>query len=291
MAWGNPPESAWCEETEAPPPRSSASPADRVHNRGAASPPATPQGWQNATLQTSFSPPQSPSHSPQRKSWQDLDANGNYHLHFFLKRGDPAGLQLVETYDQRSHGILIVDHVESSGQFAFTSSGSPGLFPGDVIMQVNRQGGPAIGLRDIVNQVAANGGQLFIVVQSRPAAFDVMLKREGPNSKKLGLSVAIDRAEIIPRMQVRTVRNEGLIPEWNDKNGSLRICAGDFIMQVNGFTRAAEDMYAMISESVHGDVLELRIETPPRDAMRHDPEMASPFLNPAPAENMSPRTN
>merc|ERR1712192_23546 len=94
-----------------------------------------------------------------------------------------------------------------------------------------------------------------------------------------GLSVAIDRADTIPRMRVRTVRDEGLIPLWNDRNGTMRICSGDWITQVNGVTKTAEEMYAMIQATPEGGNLQLRIETPSRDAPRPDLDIPSPRLD------------
>lgn len=227
---------------------------------------------------SSGSPPRSPGN--QRQSWQDLDADGNYHLHFMFRPSDRFGLQLVEFHNPPPDGLLVVAQVEQSGSFASTAKHSPGLFAGDVIMQVNRRNGTAAALRDTVNQVATNGGELSLVVQSRPAAFDVYMKRDGPNWKKLGLSVAIDRADSIPRMRVRTVRNEGLIPKWNETHGSLRICTGDWITQVNGIIKSAEEMFAMVQATKEGHELELRIETPARDGPREEMNIASPRSSP-----------
>lgn len=216
-----------------------------------------------------------------RQSWQDLDADGNYHLHFNLPPGDRLGLQLVEMRGPQPSGVLAVSSVESTGPFAYTSRQSPGLFSGDIILKVNRKRGGAAGLRDVLNQAVSAGGEVALLVQARPAAFDVLIKRSGPNWKKLGLSVAIDRADQIPRMRVRTVRNEGLVPKWNEMNGTLRICQGDWITQVNGVGKSADVMFKMIQANTEGEELELRIETPSRDVPRQELEqIASPMATP-----------
>lgn len=290
---GLPPESPWRDEMlqyeaptynpsyqrkdPGPPPGPPTAPAGRTH--GSRNREVFSESPDDSPKRRAIPPPLDSPRSPRnedRQSWQDLDADGNYHLHFFVKRGDRFGLQLIETSDPAPMGLLVVAYVELSGTFAFTSKRSPGLFAGDMIMQVNRQQGSAASMRDVVNQVATNGGQLFLVVQSRPAAFDVCMKREGPNWKKLGLSVAIDKHDSIPRMRVRTIRTEGLIPQWNERHGSMRICAGDWITQVNGITKNAEQMYAMIQASREGQDLELRVETPSRDAPRQELEILSP---------------
>jgi hypothetical protein len=197
-------------------------------------------------------------------------------LHFVFKPGERFGVQLVDCANPPPLGLLAVAHVEPLGTFASTTKFSPGLFAGDTILSANRRTGTAAVLRDVMNQAHANGGELFLVAQPRPAAFDVVMKRGGPNWRKLGLSVAIDRADSIPRMRVRTVRDEGLIPQWNETNGAMRICAGDWITQVNGTIKAAEEMYAMIQNTPEGGNLELRVETPSRDTPRQDLEIPSP---------------
>jgi len=230
-----------------------------------------------------YSPATPATPAPARQSWQDLDADGNYHLTFNLRPGDRIGLQLVETRDPRP-GLLTVSSVESTGPFAYTSRESPGLFSGDVIMKVNKRRGAATSLRDLLNQAASSGGELLLMVQARPAAFDVSLKREGPNCKKLGLSIQIDREDQIPRMRVRTVRTEGLIPKWNEMNGATRICQGDWITQVNGVGKSADLMFKMMQVSNEGEALELQIETPSRDLPRQDLEpIASPMASPMPS--------
>jgi len=128
-----------------------------------------------------FSP--GPATNP-RQSWQDLDADGNYHLQFNLHPGSRSGLQLVESRDPQPSGLLVVSSVEPTGPFAYTSRQSSGLFAGDVIMKVNRRRGAANSLRDLLNQAVSQGGELALVVQARPAAFDVFVKRDGPNWKK-----------------------------------------------------------------------------------------------------------
>jgi len=249
-------------------------------------------GHPPASPASSSSSPNCRSPASMRQSWQDLDADGNYNLGFNYRQGDRFGLQLVEIKDRAapssSVGLLVVAHVELSGPFAYTSKNSPGLFPGDLITKANGSRGTADTLRDIVNQITTAGGQLDLVVQSRPAAFDVQLKREGPNHKKLGLSVAIDKADTIARMRVLQVRDEGLIPKWNETNGLLRICRDDWITQVNGVTGNAKDMYNALLASSEGQELEFRVETPSRDAPRKEPETGSPMRTPQGSPQSSP---
>lgn len=245
--------------------------------KGAPSAPSPKRGSRNREFvvpphpasSTQRSAPSSPS-KERRPSWRDLGSDGNYYLRFRFNSGSKFGLQLTETRDPQPFGSLVVASVDPLGVFADNVDNGPGLFAGDIIQQVNQVRGTAASLRDVLNQIATSSGDIDTVVQPRPATFDVFLKREGPNWKKLGLSVAIDRADTAPRMRVRTVRNEGLVPKWNETHGSMRVCVGDWITQVNGITKSAEEMYAMIQASSEGQILELRVETPSRDTPRQE---------------------
>lgn len=229
-----------------------------------------------------MTPRQPPGAGQPRQSWQDLDASGNYHLHFNIRQGERFGLQLVESHGTNPSGCLVVASVEPTGPFASTSRGSPGLFAGDIILKANNRKGAATTLRDIFNQVGASGGELDLVVQSRPAAFDACLQRVGPSAKKLGLSICIDRADNLPRMRVRVLRDEGLVPRWNEMNGTKRICVGDYITQVNGVATSADKMFKLLQGGKEGDDLEVHIETPDRDQPRQDMDEAAMSPQPTP---------
>jgi len=288
---GRPPEYPWGEEVCT----FAESPGTLQNNKDMTfSSPGPPGAPASRTWGKDRSPDDSPA-SPAspvklRQSWQDLDADGNYHLQFNLRAGDRFGLQLVETRDPQPISLLVVSSVEPTGPFAQTSRQSPGLFSGDVIIRANKKRGSAASLRDVINQVVLHGGELDLVIEARPASFDALIRRVGPNWKKLGLSVAIDRMDQIPRMRVRTVRNEGLVPKWNETHPSLRICQGDWITQINGIGNSAEEMHKMIQANTQGEELELRMETPSRDLPRQELDpLSSPM--PTPRSGMpSPRS-
>jgi hypothetical protein len=178
------------------------------------------------------------------------------------------GLDLVETQDPQPSGLLVVAHVDPYGSFTRTTMHAPGLSAGDVILEANGIQGKAANLRDAVNQVATNGGQLDVRVQPRPPSFVVTLVREGALWKKLGLSIEIDRESVEARIRVLAVRDEGLVPKWNELHGCLRVCPKDWITQVNHLSKNSREMFKLIEQSTEGQILELRIETPSRDVLR-----------------------
>lgn len=211
--------------------------------------------------------------SPFRPPIQDLQKDGTYLLHFSYHPGDRFGLDLVEIRDESDEGFLVVSRVDPLGAFSYTSDCTPGLFPGDVIVEANELRGAASWLRDVVNQVALAGGILDVIAQPRPAIFEVTIRRDGPLWKKLGLSVAIDREDKHAHMRVRSVREEGLVAQWNEANGGKRVCTGDWIIEVNGVRRSAEEMFKLISTSTEGEMLSMKVQIPSRETPRQELEI------------------
>lgn len=195
-------------------------------------------------------------------------------LSFHLAVGVDLGMELAEAQGP-SGSLLVVADITPQSPLACVAQGFLPVVAGDVIMNgatckdtraqgfppvVNGHRASAANLRAAMEQVAATGGQLRLDVLPRPAHFEVRLQRvEG---SKLGLLVAMDRADP-DRIAVRAVRAEGDVPDWNALNACLRVVAGDWITQVNGRSRGAQEMYSDFTAS-DGAELRIRIMTTPR---------------------------
>lgn len=215
--------------------------------------------------------------------------DGEYlRLTFAIQPGEPLGLELVVPGAGGSPGapaaraaFLVVAAVEPRGPLAQAQDG-PGLRPGDRILHVDIDAG-ACGHKEATPSTASGvnespsatslwarldeanglGGSLCVQIQTRPTCFEVVLERQGPQWHRLGLSVGIDKKRP-SLMRVRAVREHGLAPAWNAANASRRICAGDWITQVNDCCQDALEMYAEVQRSGEGSQLLLRLATLPR---------------------------
>jgi len=123
-------------------------------------------------------------------------------------------------------------------------------------------------VREMLRHFAHTGGRLEVVVRRRPLMFEVELKPDVPKFQ-LGLSIGIN-GEDQGRVKVRQVRSRGLAVAWNAKQQSCRICAGDWIVQVNGHSRPAKKMYAAMLATKQGSTLRLLVATPQRHIFQPD---------------------
>lgn len=180
-------------------------------------------------------------------------------LHFKVPKDALFGLAVANVTK-----LIVVVNVDPEGLFVYTAKGTPGLFPGDVIQSVNGIEDP-VGIRKALSQIATNGGNIDILLHTRPSIFDVTLHREGSVWNRLGISVKLDQAAKPPKMIVQHVRSEGLIPAWNEAHGAFRVCRCDCITAVNGVRKSVEEMQEALQAGKIGDILGLRIETPFRE--------------------------
>lgn len=190
-------------------------------------------------------------------------------LHFRLEPGVALGLQLAETSSGTKGlaSLLVVKNMEAKSPFAKTSDRQLGIAPGDVIVEANGRRGTAAEVRGVLQQavtgdVSTSGGHrdVTLVVRPRPCSFDVEMLREGPHWETLGITVVIDKTNPGCAL-VQSVKTKGLVPDWNKTHGSLRICGGDLITQVNDLYDDATDMCQEIQEGRRGSVLRFRVCT------------------------------
>jgi len=184
-------------------------------------------------------------------------------LVFTIRPGDRFGMQLAEDKGDDPGGALVVVNVETGTTFSRTADGHPGIFPGDTILEVNGRSGHTAILRNSLQQLVTSGSnkQVCLLVQPRPPVFDVELNREGPAWQKLGVSVAVDKVKG-ESLIVLAVRDEGLVPTWNARCGTTRVCVGDWVTHVNGISHNAEKMCTAVQGSHEGSKLSLRVVTP-----------------------------
>lgn len=182
-------------------------------------------------------------------------------LSFHLAAGVDLGLELAEVQGPSGNRLVVAD-IDPHSPLACPAEGCLAVVAGDVITQVSGQRAPVADLRASLEQGSATGGLLRLAVLPRPPQFEVRLRRvEG---SKLGLLVMMDMADP-DRISVRAVRAEGIVPDWNASNACLRVVAGDWVTQVNGRSRGAQEMYRDCTAS-EGAELRMRILTPPRQA-------------------------
>jgi len=208
----------------------------------------------------------------QKNAYSDkgrIGIDGECQLRFRLQPGHRFGLELAETTVTQQAGtgkrlasLLVVANVESRSPFSRTADGQLGLVAGDVIVEVDGRRGTAAEVQDMLQQAVPSGTHrdTTLVARRRPSAFDVELLREGPNWEMLGITVVIDKAN--PRCAlVQALSSAGLLPDWNKAHGSLRICAGDLITQVNDIEEDATAMCREIMEGRRGSSLRFRVST------------------------------
>eukprot|EP00927_Polykrikos_kofoidii_P018963 TRINITY_DN18828_c0_g2_i1.p1 TRINITY_DN18828_c0_g2~~TRINITY_DN18828_c0_g2_i1.p1 ORF type:complete len:390 (-),score=73.06 TRINITY_DN18828_c0_g2_i1:294-1463(-) len=186
-------------------------------------------------------------------------------LKFDLGSGQPIGLELCVVDDdavQFSHrghdtsnggdALVVVAISEESPLAAKPADerGLHGLIEGDAILEVNSGGtADASELLLRLQEVERSGGQLTLLVLSRPSTFEVQL--EGGTSSnshpswKLGLSVEKVPGEVdgaSERVRVAAIMYDGLVNSWNATSGLRRVCVGDIIMRVDGVAASARSI-------------------------------------------------
>lgn len=196
-------------------------------------------------------------------------------LEFYFQQGAIFGIQLTETCDpQKGENVLVVVQIDPKSPFTKTVDGRLGLAAGDIIVEVDGKSGTAFDLREMLQQVVASNGSraISLGVRSRPSSFEVELDREGPYWQKLGIAAAIDKTKR-DCLIVQCVRSEGLVPQWNADNGSLRVCGGDLITHVNGITQDARAMLDAIAAATEGSKLCFRVAVPASSSSRDSRQM------------------
>jgi len=187
-------------------------------------------------------------------------------LSFRLQPGaSRLGLQLAETTQggRKLAKLLVVANVEATSAFARTADGKLGVTAGDVIVEADGRRGTAAAVHDMLQQAVDCSGhrQITLVVRPRPSSFYVEMLRDGPYWNTLGITLMIDKTNPGSAL-IQSVRDEGLVPDWNRTHGSLRICAGDLITQVNDlFEEDATAMCKEIQEGRRGSQLRFHLRT------------------------------
>jgi C-terminal processing protease CtpA/Prc len=184
-------------------------------------------------------------------------------LHFKFGANDQLGLQFAETSSVPGHTVatlLVVSKIDATSAFAQTSEGHLGVCSGDIIVAVNGQSGTAVAIQKMLEQAIAPGREITLLVQPRPPSFYAELTQAGSTLQKLGVSAVIDKSNQ-GCILVQAVRKEGLVPEWNSRNGLLHICSGDLIVEVNGIAQDATAMCKQLQAPGEGTTLRLRMMT------------------------------
>lgn len=157
---------------------------------------------------------------------------------------------------------LVVSRVDPEGELSKAAEGSPGVCPGDILVEVESQSASPPELFARLRQLCTTAESLELSVRPRPKAFTVELTRTGQFWQRLGLSVALKPDKGF--MMIAAVHEVGLAPAWNAKHNQCCICVGDRITGVNNRHGDAIAMYAVVQATSLNGTLHLSIETPPR---------------------------
>lgn len=190
-------------------------------------------------------------------------------LCFQLEAKQNLGARFAELRAPEPDGTLVATSVGDRSALAVTTAGFPGILPGDIIVQVNGEGGGRTRLLELLTQAKGAGGKLEVKVRPRPQVFDVELLREG--DEKMGIVVAV-HDDIPDRVEVRQVSDDGAVPMWNEKNWMNQVVSGDWVMAVNGSSKAANDIISdMQSCWQKKQKLKMQILSYPTEEMRQRP--------------------
>lgn len=204
------------------------------------------------------------------RGWKSMPASiakiADVDLWFDIPEGATLGVRLVVVQEPTPDGVLVVVAVEPGAALAVTSAGSPGVFPGDALLEVNGRRGSATSLAQSLREAARAGGRVQVSARPRAPVFDAVLSGTTctPPSSRVGLQVALVGAHGAETLQVHAVTGNGLVPEWNAQNGFKQVVPGDRIVQVNGKSTIVREMYAEMQRVASDVGLQLRIATPPR---------------------------
>lgn len=161
---------------------------------------------------------------------------------------------------------LVVARVDPEGQLAVAADGVPGLCPGDLLDQVQGLQGSPDELLAQLSSFRGSSALLQVHLRQRPPGFLATLVRAGPSWRRLGISVALRQPRTC--MLVAAVHEGGLVAQWNAENKENCVCVGDRISAVGECHSDAFHMYAVVQATSKDGVLQLRIEPPPRAAVR-----------------------
>lgn len=206
------------------------------------------------------------------RGWKSMPAStakiADVDLWFEIPEGATLGVRLVVVEEPTPKGVLVVAARDAGAVLAVTSEGTPGIFPGDAILEVDGRGGSATSLAQGLQEAARVGGRVQISARPRVPVFDAILGGTTSTctstSSRVGLQVALVGAYGAETLQVHAVTGSGLVPEWNAQNGFKQVVPGDRIVQVNGKSSIVREMYAEMQRASPDVGLQLRIATPPR---------------------------
>lgn len=196
-------------------------------------------------------------------------------LIFELEAAKTLGVRFVDVKVPQATGddgtvAVVVNTIAEKSALSATTTGEPGINPGDVVLEVNGQNNAKANLLDLMQEARTQGGKLEMVVCSRPKTFSIELVRPDPNDKefKMGLVVAV-HDDVSDKLEVRHVCDDGALFTWNEKNAFHHVCSGDWVCSVDGPGSAgAKSANAMIGDMQkiwsqgHKLILEIQTDAP-----------------------------
>lgn len=172
-------------------------------------------------------------------------------LSFKLEPGATLGVRCVEAKAPDNNStILVINSVADKSPLG-SSSDQVGLAPGDVILEVSGQGGASAELLAVIQEARKNGGQLDLVVRSRPDTFWIVLDRIEA-SLKMGLKL-LHHDDAVNQLEVQSVSDGGAVATWNEKNTFNHVCPGDLItaasaVNSDSLVKAPDDIIKTIKD-------------------------------------------
>merc|ERR1719498_622981 len=172
--------------------------------------------------------------------------------------------QLREIVSLQRDGSAVVNGILTP--LAITCSGHPGVLPGDTIQQISDPKHGIIG--DTIQQLElalCKGGEVDLLIATRPPQFDVDIFCGDNFSRALALLVTIERQHG-DRIKVQSVRDRGLLRAWNEENPHCQVMPGDWITHVNGEAKSARELADDIRnyQGFEDNSIQLTIHTRPR---------------------------
>lgn len=201
-----------------------------------------------------------PTPKPPTKVEAKVEDPGVCRAIFELEADKPLGVVFAEVNNPEPNGTLVVTSVAEDSPLFKPTSGDRGVQPGDVVIEVNGQGGPKSTLLKTLRQARNEGGKLELMLRVRPATFEVHLVR-GSEDEKMGVVAAI-HDEVADRLEVRHICEQGALPSWNEEHPTMQVVGGDWIISVNGSQTASNELIgAMQSAWIKGGELKFEIKT------------------------------
>lgn len=189
-----------------------------------------------------------------------LDDESVRHVSFDLEAEKPLGVVFAELSTPEPKGSLVVTSVAEDSPLSKPLSGDRGTRPGDLVLDVNGQGGDKAVLLKVLQQARKKGGKLDLVLRIRPETFEVSLTKESED-QKMGVVVAV-HDEVPDRLEVRHICDQGALPTWNEEHPTLQVVSGDWVTSINGVRAAANEMIgAMQFAWIKGGDFRLEVKT------------------------------